>query len=573
MKKKSVIRTITILMQVQMVTVLLLVVASTVITFRSSLERMDSVSQNFLDIYARQMENRVEKMDQMLSVLVYNNTDLLLLEGEDERESFYASIRLKETLENVIKINDSAQMAVIAQADHGVCLDANNSQMQIEHKNNIRDFVIECADQGTVKNSWEISRIGDDIYLYRMLGQNRKVVAVFLSVDSLLATIPDARMERCNFVLADESDTIWGYSGYPLFDEKTGISVEELQTKWVLCNEESMVNGQFRLYSFEKYMEILRQLQVGGLLLIGAVLLLLAFDVYVLKVLKRRLIMPMNGMTDVMQEIMGGNHELRIVEYGDNKEFSFLSETFNRLMDEILHLRISFYEKQLELSDAEQKYIHMQIRPHFFLNAMTTLASLSSQGKKDEVNTYVGALSKNIRYMFSSGLHTVALKEEVWHVENYFEMQELKYPDAVFYNVEMPQELEEWRIPQMILHTLVENEYKYAITPDDSLTILIKLSLAELNGEEMLLMEMEDDGKGYPEEVITSINGGKAPGVKDGTHVGLWSIKRLLELMYDRQHLFEVSNVKPHGAMNRIYIPKETVNERSTENMGESGIR
>ena len=104
--------------------------------------------------------------------------------------------------------------------------------------------------------------------------------------------------------------------------------------------------------------------------------------------------------------------------------------------------------------------------------------------------------------MFRAGLHTVSLQEEVTHVENYFEMQELKYPGCVFYYIDINPEVREWKIPQMIIHTIIENEYKYAVNINQMLTILIKASKADVNGEEMLYVEVEDDGAGYPKEVL-----------------------------------------------------------------------
>ena len=35
-------------------------------------------------------------------------------------------------------------------------------------------------------------------------------------------------------------------------------------------------------------------------------------------------------------------------------------------------------------------------------------------------------------------------------------MQELNYPNCVFYYIDIPEELEEWRIPQMLIHTVIE---------------------------------------------------------------------------------------------------------------------
>ena len=254
-------------------------------------------------------------------------------------------------------------------------------------------------------------------------------------------------------------------------------------------------------------------------------------------------------------------------------EFRTLVDAFNRLVDEIVNLKIQYYEKQLALLDTEQKYIRLQIKPHFFLNAMSTIVGLSRVGKNDEIATYIGALSKNIRYMFSSGLHTVPLQEEIRHVENYFAVQELRYPDGVLYFVDMDDEVRDWPVPQMLIHTLVENEYKYAVSPGRQTMVLIKLKKAQWQGEEMLLIQVEDDGKGFPAAVLASINGDEAAPAGDGTRVGLYSIRRLLELMYDRKGLFVLSNVEPHGAMNQVYIPARPVNETKHDTIQEADIR
>ena len=125
-----------------------------------------------------------------------------------------------------------------------------------------------------------------------------------------------------------------------------------------------------------------------------------------------------------------------------------------------------------------------RIKPHFFLNAISTLSSMNSQGRGQQIKGYVESLSKNIRYMFKSGLHTVTVKEEIRHIENYFDMQAFKYPNCAFYFIDLPAELEGWRIPQMLIQTFVENEFKYAISRETVLTVIIKVSLSERNGQQ-----------------------------------------------------------------------------------------
>ena len=260
-----------------------------------------------------------------------------------------------------------------------------------------------------------------------------------------------------------------------------------------------------------------------------------------------------------MERIQEGDYKHRIVENYDNSEFTTLKDIFNHLMDEIVGLRIKSYEKYIELQDTELKSIKLQIKPHFFLNALTTISSLSMQNKNEEIKVYIDALSKNVRYMFRFGLHTVPIIEEIRHVENYFEMQELKYPGSVFYYTDVAPNLENWKIPQMLIHTIIENEYKYAVTMDKPLTILINVSLIVIEGESMLQIEIEDDGKGYPEEFLKKFSFGAVEKSTDGERIGLYSIKRMLEIMYERKDLFTISNIEPHGCMNKLLIPENPI--------------
>jgi sensor histidine kinase YesM len=262
-----------------------------------------------------------------------------------------------------------------------------------------------------------------------------------------------------------------------------------------------------------------------------------------------------------MNRIDQGEVTFRIEEKYGTREFTHLKNTFNALMDEIVNLKIQAYEKVIELKDAELTNIRLQLRPHFFLNSITTIMSLSTKGKNKQIKEYVESLSKNIRYMFKARMHTVPIREEILHVENYIEMQEFKYPNCIFHYVELPTELEEWQIPQMLIQTFIENEYKYAVSVDTPLTILIRISKDEHKGENMLLIEIEDDGLGYPIDVLAYMNGNGKRQENDGNRIGLWSIKNMMELMYERKELISLSNIEPHGCLNKIWVPEKPVHE------------
>ena len=571
--KQSFVQMMNLMMGIQMAAVSVLLIIFAVSVYSAARKETDIAAENFLHIYATQIENRIQKVDMQLTTIINEDEDLQLLESEDEAKRHYASVRLAQSINDIINIDQSADIFVITEADHNICIDAKADNLPYADKNSLRSMFMDYAEPGRQTDGWKFQKIGDTFYLYRAIVSNRRVTAAAISAESLLKTVSLRDVDTYGFVLTDADDMVKAYAGYPLFDHEVDIRIDALRAVRNLENREEMLNGRVRLYSYESRTNVFRHLYKNAIFILAVIALLCVFDLYFMGTERKQIIQPMQGMIQDMERIRGGDYELRVEERGDNQEFSLLSRTFNQMMDEIVNLKIRFYEKQLALSDAEQKYIRLQIRPHFFLNAMTTIAGLSAKKKNAEIEKYINALSKNIRYMVSSGLHTVSVKEELHHVENYFEMQEMRYAGCIFYFIEMPEELEDWQIPQMLIHTLIENEYKYGISQGHSLMVLIKASVAVYDGEDMLLIEIEDDGKGYPEEVLTAINQDRAQQKEDGTRVGLWSVKRLLELMYDRKNLFLISNVEPHGALNQIYIPRRPVNERSMEYMDEQGIR
>ncbi len=572
-KKVSFVNRMNLLMGIQMATVSILLILFVVSIYRAAEEDTEIAGKNILNVYAMQMENRIRKVETQLTTIINENLDLQLLESEDEMEGYYASLRLSGFIKEIMSIDQSADIFVITEAEHNICIDAKTDNLTFDEKENIRQMFMNYVQSGQQTENWKFQKIGDTFYLYRAIVRGGRVVAAAISADSLLKTLPIKEVDVYSIVLTDSMGMVKAYAGNQLHGLEINTNIQKLQTDRHIMNTKELLNGQIRLYSFESKSYVLKHLYRNTVFLLIIIVLLCIFDFYFMRMERRQIVVPMNVMVQDMERISSGNYGLRVMERGNTLEFSLLSQTFNRLMDEIVNLKIRFYEKQLALSDAEQKYIRLQIRPHFFLNAMTTISGLSAQNKNVEIEKYISALSKNIRYMFSSGLHTVPVKEEIQHVENYFEMQEMRYPDCIFYFIEMPPELENWNIPQMLIHTLVENEYKYGISQETSLMVLIKVSAVMNDGEKMLLIEVEDDGKGYPQEVIENMNRDSVQDRRDGMRVGLWSVKRLMELMYDRKNLFRISNVAPHRALNQIYVPAAPINERGKEYLDEQGIQ
>ena len=571
MKEKSFLHTLNLMMRILLCLIAAVMVVFILASYNGAVGQQKIELQNYAEIYRSQIEGKISQATALLSELVYDNPDLDLLRSEQEAERQYAAVSLFNDMYSLMSVNQCPDYLVAVEADQNTIVAVKGSSVSLQEDEAIKAFALECAQKGDIFWTWDVVPIEGKIFLYRALTKESRVVMTLLSTDTLLGTVPVENLEYNSFFLADAAGNILDSVGV-LAEERVGDTVEDLRAAHTLHQAE-LLSGELSLYACQDKLGFFQQMSSYVVLLFLIILSLLAFGLYYSKRVRVELLQPMEQMTREMEHIQQGQLDLRISTESDSVEFRTLVDAFNRLVDEIVNLKIQYYEKQLALLDTEQKYIRLQIKPHFFLNAMSTIMGLSRVGKNDEIATYIGALSKNIRYMFSSGLHTVPLQEEIRHVENYFAVQELRYPDGVLYFVDMDDEVRDWPVPQMLIHTLVENEYKYAVSPGRQAMVLIKLQKAQWQGEEMLLIQVEDDGKGFTEDVLASINGDEAAPAGDGTRVGLYSIRRLLELMYDRKGLFVLSNVEPHGAMSRAYIPAHPVNETRHDAIQEADIR
>lgn len=124
----------------------------------------------------------------------------------------------------------------------------------------------------------------------------------------------------------------------------------------------------------------------------------------VLRFLTRDVLRPILELVKAAKAVEQGQLEYQIPQNTPySLEFLKLFHALESMVSEIKDLKIQSYEEQIEISRAEIKYLQMQIRPHFFLNAISTITSLTYQNKNEEIRRLIHRLSEHLRYMFRGG--------------------------------------------------------------------------------------------------------------------------------------------------------------------------
>lgn len=532
----------------QLILLVTILTSYTIFLYINTAKSSKTANENFIALYGKDLDLKIKDAQNVLEQIVYDNADYVLLQSPSESERYYASRRLFLLVNEKLSFDKNVDLLIIAENSYEQCIASDNLKLGYNEIAELKNFVLEQSGNKELKSQWLIKKSAGHTFLYKMYGWQGRAACVLLDADKFLSNTSYYDFSDLRIRLVDDANEDIVFLG----EEKAFTPTESYVYEISDTNLSLLLD--VRLNSFVK------SFTLNGIGVLLIILISLISGIILFKSVSFHIIHPVSDMGENMKQIQNGDYEHKVTTDYPNREFEGLKDTFNKLMDEIENLRIERYEEQLELEQSELKAIKLQIRPHFFLNALTSISNLSQQHKNDEIVSYINILSKNIRYMFKSGMHTVDLRQELDHLDSYFEMQKLKYPDCVFNMVTAEEGLDNYQIPQMLLHTVIENEYKYAVVMGQVLSIFINIKKIELNGRQYLCIEIEDDGDGYPQEFIDGFSKEQRP-EEDGTRIGLWGLKKMLYLMYNESDLFTIKNIEPHGCYNKFLIPEKTVHE------------
>jgi LytS/YehU family sensor histidine kinase len=163
--------------------------------------------------------------------------------------------------------------------------------------------------------------------------------------------------------------------------------------------------------------------------------------------------------------------------------------------------------------------------------------------------------------MFKGGLILVPIQEEIKHVENYIRMQDIRYPDQIFYMTDIDSDAGQIPIPQFLLQTFVENIFKHAMIYGKMLSIFIRASKDMLEDKPCVKIVIEDNGEGFPPHVLQAAGVTPIDPIERSDQVGIANIRRTLQLLYKRDDLLTLSNAEPSGAKIELWVPIQDTRE------------
>lgn len=171
---------------------------------------------------------------------------------------------------------------------------------------------------------------------------------------------------------------------------------------------------------------------------------------------------------------------------------------------------------KLQLS-TELKFLKTQIQPHFFFNTLNNLYALTLK-KSDNAPQLVVKLSDMMQYvLYEVNESKVDLLQEINHINNYIDIERLRFYDKVEATLNITGNIEDVQVPPLLFLPFIENCFKHGLTENDVVEINVDFAVENNN----LLFNLTN-----------TFNPDTQNTYKEKSGIGLANAQRRLNLLY-----------------------------------------
>ena len=522
------------------------------------------ISENIrLQDEVRKLEDRLDGDAVLVREMMYTVTDKKNLWSSDRDKQYFAKNEIQKNMSDKRVIYEDMELLFVARKDD-FFLRVNNPSVIGRASINYRDYMVEHMEEmGSISQGrqWLIRNINGNNYCF-LIGcyiAEDIYVGVGIQCSDLFEDIRLPFLESGGSVRISDIQGNYDLSGNGQMKSMSTIHVEGTSQETGLS-----VEGDMR----DNSMEYIYNTTTAGILLLG---ILCIVSVTVQNMLLRKVIVaPVTELADKVKNITVDDNkmfEITLKSGCETQEIDILKKALNYLLKEVIAAKLQLYEKKMREQERELRMLRAQLRPHFYLNSIMTVNSMTYQNRNEDIREYLARFSDYMRYMMKIHTDMIPLKQELTHIRNYVDMQEIKFPSSVLAVIDCPKELENVAVPHLLLYTVIENSFKYAMNLQDTLLLFITCETFQNDNFDGYRVTVEDNGPGFTEEKLVMYNREQiVEERKEESHIGLSNVKRSLFLQYQRSDLLKLTNVSPHGAKIDIYIPKEKKNGIESNN-------
>ena len=245
------------------------------------------------------------------------------------------------------------------------------------------------------------------------------------------------------------------------------------------------------------------------------------------------------------------NEDFRALVITVNLFVSFLYYAFWFLLYFLFHFLDNYNNSlkyEAKINEIRLNHLKSQLNPHFIFNALNSVRALVDEDP-EKAKTAITRISNMLRFsLVMDKKQVIDFADELSTVKDYLALESIRFEERLEVVYLIEEEAYNYKIPPMMLQTIVENAIKHGISN------LVKGGLIEIKCREGLQDELYIQVKNSGFLNTNAKNSSKT----EGGH-GLVNTKQRLKLLYGDKASFRIFNSGNQYVITEIKIPKQRV--------------
>ena len=257
---------------------------------------------------------------------------------------------------------------------------------------------------------------------------------------------------------------------------------------------------------------------------------------------------PIFNIKNKMKEVIGGNLKLQIVEERYD-EIGQLEKSFNGMVRWLDSSIEEIKQKEKQKRVAELSFLQAQINPHFLYNTLSGVRFLISMNKAEQAEEMLYRFTKLLRSLLPQASEMIRLEEEIENIENYVELQKMRYPGCFDVSYDIDSIINDFKVPSFILQPIVENAILYSMEKESNRGIVSVIGYENKDGIRIII---EDNGIGMSQNKVQTVLN------KEETinRVGLINVHERIQLNYGQNYGLKIDSIEGNGTKITFILPK-----------------
>ncbi|MBR6307075.1 MAG: histidine kinase [Lachnospiraceae bacterium] len=558
--KKSWINRVMVLLAGTLITSLLFLAVITV-TYNSFYR------QNVLGVNNGIAANWASSVDSRLNTIyehVYDLTSSVFKKAEVRADSpamnYTIQTELQNSLDSKVWASSDVTMLFVMDTESDLFLASVSRVVSSGTNAAIKSFLREYAptDADSVANKkWTVITINKRSYYYKGLSLGRYIIGAVAECSTFA---PDAYGDNGNTTptcfIEYDGEIFFGMGDKAVgdfidFDKKGDYFI-----KGYAVSTSHLSDSDVGLVYITKPQGLKISLRIASMFMIVDSALCVVLIGMLFVNLDKKVRIPIKELVIANEELSDGDLDYRLdVNDAGSSEFEELYGSFNEMSEKIGNLTIESYDLKIKREQNRLKMLRAQMQPHTFLNGITTISNMTYNKAPEEIRKYISDFAAFTRYMLHTATDWTTVEEELKHIDNYVDMQKLRFPNSIELSYDVPEEVQASKVPYLILFSLVENSFKHAMTLVNTMYVKISGEVYEEPGFKGIRLIEEDNGSGFSDEALEKINNPENDEMFTKEHLGLTNVRYSLKLIFNRDDLLRLSNREDGGAHVELLIP------------------